>query len=244
MIPSYRAPMLHDRTPEEYPPNLGLVRPDMLRADLDKEAIILQANQCHEKHGFVQLLTFWGIGWKPTAKESDRLGMAHLALIAAHLQMTLRKGTRLTLLLGDNHACANEVPEDIICSYSDSIRNLATEFGFTVCPLSLVYPLICDQVEQLKLTSEENAVYAPERPHYEKSARHLQKEHFERRARHYFLVRYREKDAIAKKFPDAILASPDIHKRAALTPPLPTFYIYALPTAQHRKSKPWFLMNY
>jgi len=236
--------MLHSRALEEYPKNLGLVRPDMLSADFDKSAVLQQADRSFHQNGHVQLLTFWGIGWKPLALESDRLAMAHLGLITATLQNTLRKGTRLTLLLGDNHACANEVPDEIIRSYADSINKLAAEFGFARCELSKLHPVACSDLDQLELTPEENALYAPEQVHYEKSARHLRADNAERRARKYFLVRYRERQAIAGKFPDAILASPDISQRAVLTPALPTFYIHTLPLPRLRKLKPWFLKNY
>jgi hypothetical protein len=236
--------MLHCRTPEEYPENLGLVRPDMIRTDFNKLPVLNQSDRCHRRHGFVQLLTFWGIGWKSAALESDRLGMAHLGLIAATLQNVLRRGTRVILLLGDTHARANEVPDEIIQSYGDSIRKLAKEFLFSICELSSLDSVASKTFGDQDLTQEERVLYAPEQLHYEKSARHLHSDNFELRARKYFAVRYRERMIIATQFPDAVLASPDIVQRAALTPPLPTFFINILPYARLRKLKPWFLSNY
>jgi hypothetical protein len=236
--------MLHSRTPEEYPENLGLPRPEMIRADFDKLPILYQSERCFRRLGFVQLLTFWGVGWKPVTRESDRLAAAHLGLIAATLQSALRRGTRITLLLGDNHARANEIPDEIIESYSESVKKLAAEFRFSLFKLSSVKSIDWGQLKHGDLTPEEAALYAPERLHYEKSARRLHPDNFEFRARRYFAVRHRERLPIATRFADAILASADIFKRAALMPPLPTVHIYMLPYARLRKSKPWLLNNY
>src|ERR1043166_5929347 len=236
--------MLHSRTPEEYPENLGLPRPEMIRANFDKLSILYQSERSFRKLGFVQLLTFWGVGWKPLTLESDRLGAAHLALIAATLQSVLRRGTRITLLLGDNHARANEVPDDIIESYCECVEKLAAEFRFSLLKLSSVKSFDWGRLKHGYLTREEAALYASERVHYEKSARRLHPDKVEFRARRYFAVRYRERLPIATRFADAILASSDIFKRAALMPPLPNVHINMFPYARLRKSKPWFLNNY
>lgn len=235
--------MLHDRAPEEYPPNLGLTRPDIIRADFDEETVIRQALTCFHQVGQVELIAFWGVGWKQAPTNIDRLAMSHLGLITANLQKSLLKGVKLTLLIGDTHAWANEVPNDASERYLPAIEVLAKEFSFHATRVSHFFESTPQSVQHPLPSPEELSTYEVMRHAFERSARRLNSANAERRALHYFVVRFREREVIASTFPLAIVANSDSRQRGILTPPLPHFYIYALPSKRWRRHKPWFL-NY
>lgn len=233
--------MIHERTPEEYPVNLGLTRPEVVRADFDKDPIIKQALACHAQTGRVTLIAFWGVGWKRATTNIDRLGVSHLGLVVAHLQKSLLKGISVTLLISDVHAWANEVPLDSVEDYVRDMESLAKEYSFQTVRISSFLGHTPDSVRDLSPTGEELAVYEGLRNAFERSARRLCPENSERRALNYFLVRFRERQAIANAFPLAIFANSDTRQRGILTPPLPHFFIYAMPTKRWRRHKPWFI---
>lgn len=227
-----------DRAPEEYPVNLGIPRPEILRLNFDVAEIVRQATTSYSSAGHVSVLAFWGVGWREDISAIDRLGMAQLAMLKAHLQKALLRGVRLTLLMGDNHARANLIPDLVAVKYCTGIERLAQEFAFATKRLSEIYPLTGFP---LVPTATELAVYAPLRRQFEGSAWRLRKADYPTRALQYFIVRYREAPAIAAWYPLAIFATADTPDRTLIAPRLPLLHIFAFPSNRLRQEKPWFL---
>jgi hypothetical protein len=229
------------KAPEEYPKNLGLLRPDFLRANFDHAPVVEQAHKSYRIYGYIQLIAYWGVGWRDYLTSIDRIGMAHLAAICTQLEQSMLRGTRLTLLLSDNHGLANEIPAKTIQAYYSLIENLACEFSFDTRRLSTVFPISQEFFTKIDPTPKEISIFEEMRPRLERSARNLHPDNFENRARQYFFVRYRESSLLQKAYPNAILANSDMLDRSVLAPELPSFWIYALPGKRWRKYKPWFM---
>lgn len=227
-----------DRAPEEYPVNLGIPRPEILRSNFDVAEIVRQASLSYATDGYVSVLAFWGVGWRDNITAIDRLGIAHLSMLSAHLQKALLRGVRVTLLLGDNHARTNLIPDAVASKYASGIESLATEFGLSTTRLSEIYPI---KHFPFVPTAEELAVYKPLRRKFEQSAMRLLASEYVMRGLQYFIIRFREAPAIAAWRSLSILANSDTLDRAPVAPSLPQLHIYALPGKRLRQKRPWFL---
>ena len=227
-----------DRAPEEYPVNLGIPRPEILRMNCEAADIVRQAKNCYVKKGYIELLAFWGVGWRNSLAPIDRLGMAHLAMLKSYVQKAFLRGVRMTLLVGDNHAQANMISSATIKEYSFSIEMLAKEFSLQTRRLS---DIISFPQMPLTPTQDQLSKYEPLKKKFEGSAWRLDEKDYQQRALQYFLVRTQEAPRIHEAYPQAILATADTPDRMSISPQLPLLWIFALPGRKWRHEKPWFV---